>query len=187
MPKLSKKYPRLSCPATGCPLVTIDAASLRLQTIWGHCERMKREIKRKAALEKRLSKRLMLPCPVKGCPYQTNYAGSLDAHRTVEHPQKFPSTCRTCGKSIRGSLNDHMQRHASIKPFPCVFDGCDQSFAAPRDPRRHKKTHTIQGQIRQKRQENRLNKELKHSGYIVDIRAILSTARHPYTQSSASA
>ena len=170
MPKSSKKYPRLSCSAIGCPFVTINETTLRLHTELGICDRMKKERKRKASLEKRMSERRLIVCPVKGCLYQTYYKGSFDAHRIVKHPKFIPGVkrCNTCGVRITGSLSVHMRRHAGIKPFACDFDGCDKRFTTTWELKKHEKTHTIEGQIRQKKQENRLKKMLEGWGYNVD-------------------
>lgn len=170
MPKSrSKVFPTFSCPAIGCPFVTFCEITLDSHQRWGHCKRLGKERQRKSTLEKRRNKpRRMFPCPAKGCPYQGYSIGSLDAHRILKHPLKLPSWFQTCDKFIRGNLAEHMRRHAGIKPFPCVFDGCEKRFTAKQELTSNKKTHTIEGQIRQKKQENRLTKKLKEWGYIVD-------------------
>lgn len=72
------------------------------------------------------------------------------------------------------NIADHMRRHAGIKPFPCAFDGCDKRFTTTGELKSHKNTHTIDGQIRQKKQENQLNKKLKEWGYGVDCETTIN-------------
>lgn len=91
----------------------------------------------------------------------------------LKHPRKLcehPFACGTCGIpfSNKDLLAIHLIKHTNKNPFSCDFVGCDKSFSSQGDLEKHKKTHTIEGQIRQKKQENRLNKKLKEWGYVVD-------------------
>lgn len=60
------------------------------------------------------------------------------------------------------------------KAFMCDFEGCDYTCTQPTNLHRHKTTHTIEGQIRHKKQENRLNKLLKEWGYTVDCETTIN-------------
>lgn len=63
----------------------------------------------------------------------------------------------------------HGKTHADAKHHACNFGGwCGYRSAQPSHLKRHQKTHTIEGQIRRKVQENRVNKILKEWGYDVD-------------------
>lgn len=73
----------------------------------------------------------------------------------------------TCNASANFAI--HKRRHLGIKNHRCGFGGwCDFSSVTTGDLTKHKATHTIEGQIRRKKQENRVNKILKEWGYDVD-------------------
>lgn len=120
-----------------------------------------------------------LKCDIAGCPYRGFGQDSLDAHMILKHPHKqyeHPFACGTCGIpfSTKDLLPIHIIKHTNKNPFSCDFVGCDKSFPSKGDLSKHKKTHTIEGQIRQKKQENQLNKKLNEWGYFVDCETTIN-------------
>lgn len=137
-----------------------------------------------------------LLCDIAGCSYKRFGKSSLHAHKMLEHPHlhersrvikanNTPSTtkqyghpfaCDKCGIpfSTKDLLAIHIIKHTNKYPFACDFVGCDKSFSSQGELNKHKKTHTIEGQIRQKKQENRLNKKLKEWGYVVDCETTIN-------------
>lgn len=74
-----------------------------------------------------------------------------------------------------------------VKPYVCDFLGCGSAFVRNGELTAHKRTHTIEGQIRRKKQEHRVNKLLQAWGYTVDCettinalsgRCLVDTQRH---------
>ena len=75
-------------------------------------------------------------------------------------------------------LIDHKNRHLGIKDYHCDFPGCDWKFVSSSELTAHKKRqHTIGGQIRQRKQENRVKTNLKNWGYTVDCETTINAKR----------
>ena len=91
-------------------------------------------------------------------------------HERVHLKLKFD--CNECDSNFgsKGDLRRHHKSvHLRLKPYKCDFGGCEQTSATKCDLKKHKKTHTPEGQIRRKKQEDRVNKLLKKWGYTVDV------------------
>ncbi|CAN0421889.1 unnamed protein product, partial [Ectocarpus sp. 8 AP-2014] len=90
--------------------------------------------------------------------------------------EKKPFTCGTCRIpfSTKDLLTIHVIKHTNKTPFACEFDWCDKRYSSPDGLRSHKKTHSIEGQIRHKKQEDRVNKKLKEWGYIADCETTIN-------------
>lgn len=74
----------------------------------------------------------------------------------------------------KADMEVHKRTHSDEKPFQCDLEWCKQAFSQSNQLTRHKKTHTIEGQIRRKKHENRVNKLLKEWGYTVDCETTIN-------------
>ncbi|CAN0222687.1 unnamed protein product, partial [Scytosiphon promiscuus] len=113
-------------------------------------------------------------CYVDGCPFTTRRLDHLELH-TRRHQNDRRFSCGTCPyKAFTTSdMVVHESTHLNNKPFACHLEWCKQSFAQSNQLTMHKKTHIIEGQIRKKKQENRVNKKLKEWGFTVDCETII--------------
>lgn len=68
----------------------------------------------------------------------------------------------------KSGMTVHQATHSDEKPYVCDFEGCEYGCSQSGNLERHKKTHTIEGQIRRKKQEHRLNTLFKEWGCTVD-------------------
>ncbi|CAN0448793.1 unnamed protein product, partial [Ectocarpus sp. 8 AP-2014] len=119
--------------------------------------------------------RRLLACDVGGCPYTTRRPDHMDLHEKRHRGEKTFS-CDTCPYMAvtKNELTVHQSTHLDVKPFVCDFEGCEYSCSQSGNLIIHKKTHTIEGQIRRKKQEHRLNKLLKEWGYTVDCESTIN-------------
>lgn len=69
-----------------------------------------------------------------------------------------------------------MRIHTGQKPYSCTFPGCDYRSCRSGDLQTHATTHTPEGQIRRKKQENRVNEALKKWGYAADVETTINAA-----------
>lgn len=93
------------------------------------------------------------------------------SHRTCE----FPGCLHLCLSPKE--LVSHRKTHVSWKPYKCDFPACGYQGATPSALTVHMKRHSKEGQIRQRKQENRLMKRLKEWGYTVDVEVIINAKR----------
>lgn len=114
-------------------------------------------------------------CYVDGCPFTTRRLDHLELH-TRRHQNDRRFSCGTCPyKAFTTSdMVVHESTHLNNKPFACHLEWCKQSFAQSNQLTMHKKNHTIEGQIRKKKQENRVNNKLKEWGFTVDCETIIN-------------
>lgn len=123
----------------------------------------------------RSNKIQLLSCDFDGCPYKTFYLGSLHAHKITTHAGKLPVVRGICKNKISAKgFQSHCRTHTGQRPFLCVFPGCGSAFSHSSNLTVHKKTHTLEGQIRRKKQENQVNKLLKEWGYTVDCETTIN-------------
>lgn len=100
---------------------------------------------------------------------------SQNTHRILHertHSTQKVLFCQLCDFSCNNPshLLNHKKRHLGIKNHICGFGGwCEYKSITSYELKSHKKTHTIEGQIRRKKQEHRLNTMLKEWGYNVDV------------------
>lgn len=127
-------------------------------------------------------------CDFPACEYIGASSSNLAAHGKTHTGEKlhacdFPECEYKCTTS--GSLVGHKRTHCGEKPFSCTL--CEYKSASSSHINRHQITHTLDGQIRRKKQENRLNTLLKGWGYTVDCettinakagRCLTDTPRH---------
>ena len=54
----------------------------------------------------------------------------IQVHIRGVHTHEKPYSCAFCPKrfSVIGNRNDHMRRHAGIKPYKCPMPGCNHSY-----------------------------------------------------------
>lgn len=115
-------------------------------------------------------------CDFPKCGYKFSTEVYLKVHQKLH---LNPSQCDLCNySSINSStLKIHKNRHLGIKPHKCDFPGCEYKFATPIEVICHKRTHTPEGQIRRKKQENRVKKNLEKWGYTVDCETTINAKR----------
>lgn len=68
----------------------------------------------------------------------------------------------------------HRRTHSDEKMFVCDFEGCEFAFSWSGNLNRHKETHTIEGQIRRKKQEHRAKEMMETWGYTVDCETTIN-------------
>ena len=111
------------------------------------------------------------PCPREGCDYRSADHSSLVKHVRI-HDNIKPFSCDFPGcdyaAAESGTLTRHKRVHTGEKPYICDFPGCDFRGAESKTLRYHKTTHSLLGQIRRKKQENRVNNLLGEWGFTVD-------------------
>ena len=104
-------------------------------------------------------------CDFEGCRKAFAQSGHLVTHkRTHTGDKPFACDFDGCGKAFSesGALVKHKRTHTGEKPFACDFDGCGAAFAQSGKLARHKQSmHTLEGQARQKKQEQRIARALE--------------------------
>ncbi|CAN0515044.1 unnamed protein product, partial [Ectocarpus sp. 8 AP-2014] len=90
-------------------------------------------------------------CTICWEPLKTEYSRTV--HTRTHTEKKKPFTCGTCRIpfSTKDLLTIHVIKHINKTPFACDFDWCDKRYSSPGGLSSHKKTHTIEGQIRRKK------------------------------------
>jgi len=86
----------------------------------------------------------------------------------------FPNCTYTCTPS---NVKKHMAIHGNLKPYACTFEGCNGKFNFKQKRDQHMITHTPEGQIRQKREENRVKKILESWGHTIDVEVTINASR----------
>lgn len=105
------------------------------------------------------------------CGYRSAAKADLAEHERIHSKDLFLS-CDLCEYTSNSDANlvRHRKRHMGIKNHVCNFGGwCESRFVTSTELKKHEKTHTIEGQIRRKVQENRVNELLKKWGYTSDL------------------
>jgi hypothetical protein len=111
------------------------------------------------------------PCPREGCDYRSADHSTLVKHVRI-HDNIKPFSCDFPGCNYAtvesGSLTKHKRVHTGEKPYICPHEWCDFRAAESGTLTKHKMTHSLLGQIRQKKQEKRVNNLLGEWGFTVD-------------------
>ena len=115
-------------------------------------------------------KRKPFACDFGACKQRFTQKGNLIRHKNT-HLGIKPHACSQCQfTSVQKiQLVLHELTHTEERNHVCNFGGwCTFKCIRAAGLKKHKKTHTIEGQIRKKKQENRVNTLLKEWGYNVD-------------------
>lgn len=121
------------------------------------------------------------PFSCTGCGFKSATLSHLGRHMKTHSGQKqFSCTFQGCTYECnrRENLVTHMRFHFGTKPFPCNFPECDFKGTTSSHLKRHQETHTIKGQIRRKKQENRVSTLLKEWGYTADPEVTINASRN---------
>ena len=118
-------------------------------------------------------------CDFQDCEYKSSKQSGLIVHKRTHTGEKPYSCDFKCGYkcSQLSSIIYHHRTHTGEKPYSCDFEGCGYKSATGGCLKDHKKTHTIHGQIRHKKQEKRVNKILKDWGYVADCEVTINSLR----------
>jgi len=96
-------------------------------------------------------------------------------YRTKEYPYVCGfAECRR-GFKTASSLMCHYRTH--FFSVVCDFPGCGYRCGIPSALKSHSKTHSKKGQLRRKKQENRLMKKLEEWGYRPDVEVTIDAKR----------
>ena len=77
------------------------------------------------------------------------------------------------------ALNDHINRHNGVKPYPCPHEWCDYRGTIKRDIRKHiQSIHSRDGFIRKLKEEYRVIRKLKEWGLNVDTDITIDASRN---------
>ncbi|KAG6334715.1 hypothetical protein ID866_4375 [Astraeus odoratus] len=88
----------------------------------------------------------IVSCTLRRSASQTPRSGSTPPkHKPVKRPRPKMHECVVCRKQFPrpSGLATHMNSHSGERPFKCLVEGCDKSFAVRSNARRHLKTHGI--------------------------------------------
>ena len=126
--------------------------------------------------------KLLFKCDHGDCEYRTSKPSYLRAHKRyhISHPGWKILTCDYEGCGLQFSprrLVLHKLTHTGETRFKCDYEGCESNFSQSSHLTRHKKTHTITGQIRRKTQEYNLNNKLKEWGFTVDVETTINAKK----------
>ncbi|CAM9465635.1 unnamed protein product, partial [Ectocarpus sp. 4 AP-2014] len=119
-------------------------------------------------------------CTFEGCEIKCTQSSALVAHMRT-HTNERPNHCTFdgCQSSFArpDTLRVHLRMHLNDRPFHCTFEGCNAKFVQLGNLKSHAKTHTVQGQIRRKKQENRVHELLKKWGYTPDVEVTINASQ----------
>lgn len=117
-------------------------------------------------------------CSYPACEYRSKSSQQI-IHHVGTHVGPFSCnfgdceyTCSTPQKIVA-----HVKRHIYPFRYSCTFPGCSFRSAYKNSVVGHIKTHSLEGQIRCKKQENRVHKLLKRWGYTADLEVTINASR----------
>ncbi|KAF0688290.1 Aste57867_20160 [Aphanomyces stellatus] len=94
-----------------------------------------------------------LVCAHPGCGKTYAHSSNLRAHER-SHDGIKPYVCHYdgCGKRFAHSvsLKEHIWMHAGVQPYECPFPGCQKKFTQVSNFARHKKLHSVGGNMNAK-------------------------------------
>lgn len=118
-------------------------------------------------------------CNHPGCGFTSIQMEGLEIHQRT-HDDLKPLICGIGGCTYSSSDPGNMHKHKLIhgEPlFSCDFPGCEFKCVRQDALKRHNTTHTIEGQTRRKKQENRVSTILKEWGYTADLEVTINASR----------
>ena len=74
-------------------------------------------------------------------------------------------------------MNVFLSRRERVMYFPCAVEGCGEVFPTALQLANHAEIHSIDGQIRRKKQEHRVITKLKEWGYDADVEVTINAKR----------
>ena len=124
-------------------------------------------------------------CALPGCGESFSKQDNLNAHVGGHMGTKYP--CLVCGEKFpsKRAVTTHVDIEHKGLNYSCDFPGCEYETVYKQNLKSHVNTiHSIEGQIRQKKQENRVNKLLKEWGHTVDCEVTINAARNGCVEDS---
>lgn len=109
-----------------------------------------------------------LPYKCTECPNSFQTKQNLESHSRM-HTGSRPYKCEYFGCPAAFKMHHHLSRHNLVhtgeRPFACSYPNCGAHFAAKGDMTKHFNCmHTVEGQQRQKKQEERIARALTEAG-----------------------
>jgi hypothetical protein len=131
-------------------------------------------------------------CDFEGCGLAFSQSPHLNTHKRT-HTGDKPYLCdfEGCGKAFAdsGYLVTHKRTHTGEKPYVCDLEGCGLAFSqSPHLNTHNKRMHTAEGQMRHKREEQRIAKLLDSAGvdykreHHVDFSCVEGDARRRFAR-----
>lgn len=106
-------------------------------------------------------------CSWPGCTKKFRVKQKLKRHVDRIHNNKRDYACTMCASRFydQDKLDDHVNSHLGLKPHKCDWPLCTFTTSSRCNLITHRRLHTPEGQLRQKKKEEALARYLKHNGF----------------------